>query len=167
MEKNIVFVKFLNYSNFLNTLTFEPYWCFFGHVVNLADREKQMLSTQRRLPMFALQRTTGANSWELVGAAVGKLVGGDGRIPVVVGGRCCRHWCHLWVTTTEQKAASNRDGSLPTNLPGMLFQIHPKKQQQIFHQIQKSSLKKDLISPSALGCMVASADTFEGRGSHF
>ena len=63
----------------------------FEHVVNLADREKQMLNTQRRLPMFALQRTTGANSWELVGAAVGKLVGGDGRILVVVGGRCCRH----------------------------------------------------------------------------
>ena len=63
----------------------------FEHVVNLADKEKQMLSTQRRLPMFALQRTTEANSWELVGAAVGKLVGGDGRILVVVGGRCCRH----------------------------------------------------------------------------
>ena len=63
----------------------------FEYVFILADKEKQMLNTQRRLPVFALQRTTGANSWELVGAAVGKLVGGDGRILVVVGGRCCRH----------------------------------------------------------------------------
>ena len=87
LKRKILFSQ--NFCITHNNPTFE--FLMFEHVVNLADREKQMLNTQRRLPMFALQRTTGANSWELVGAAVGKLVGGDGRIPVVVGGRCCRH----------------------------------------------------------------------------